>query len=121
MESTLHTKFTDTPEILDIVDLSRKLLIGLKSGSTPKFALDVGCVIPLYLAGMKCSATSVRREAIELILTYPRIEGLWDSVVPGNIMQQILDVEEVYEDRVRGRIPDWARMNSVQINVNTWG
>jgi hypothetical protein len=49
LETTLHTKFTDTPEMWDIVDLTRKILIGLKSRSTPKFALDVGVVIPLYL------------------------------------------------------------------------
>jgi hypothetical protein len=113
LETTLHTKFTDTPEMWDIVDLTRKVLVGLKSGSTTKFALDVGVVIPLYLVGVKCSATSVRREAIELMFKYPRREGLWDSVVAGHIVQWILDVEGVYEDVARGRIPDWARMHSV--------
>lgn len=54
------------------------------------------------------------------MLSYPRREGLWDSVVAGNIVQWVLDVEEVYADRALGRIPDWARMNSVQMNVNTW-
>jgi hypothetical protein len=76
LETTLHSKFTDTSEMWDVVDLSRKILVGLQSGSTPKFALDVGIVIPLYLVGVKCSATSVRREAIELLLNCPRREGL---------------------------------------------
>jgi hypothetical protein len=120
LETTLHTKFIDTPEMWDVVDLSRKVLIGLQSGSTPKFALDVGVVIPLYLVGIKCSVTSVRREAIELLLTYPRREGLWDSVVAGNVVQWILDVESVYEDRARGRIPNWARINSVTMTVDSW-
>lgn len=119
LETTLHTKFQDTPEMWDIVDLSRKVLVGLQSGPTPKFALDVGVVIPLYLVGIKCSATSVRREAIELLLKYPRREGLWDSVVSGNVVQWILDVESVYEDRPRGIIPNWARVHSVEMAVDT--
>ncbi len=36
LEMTLHTKFTDTPEIWDTVDLSREILVGLQSGLTPK-------------------------------------------------------------------------------------
>jgi len=120
LETTLHTKFQDTPEMWDIVDLSRKILISLGSSSGPKFALDVGVVIPLYLVGVKCSSTSLRREAIELLLKYPRREGLWDSVVAGNVVEWILDVESVYEDRARGRIPEWARVNSMEMVVDTW-
>lgn len=120
LETTLHIKFTDTPEMWDIVDLSRKILTGLKSGPTPRFALDVGVVIPLYLVGIKCSATSVRREAIELLLKYPRREGLWDSVVSANVVQWVLEIEGAHEDRARGRIPDWARMHTMTMNVDTW-
>ena len=100
--------------------MSRKILIALKSGHTPKFALDVGVVIPLYLVGIKCSATSVRREVIQLMKTYPRREGLWDSVVAGAVVEWILEVESVYEDRARGRIPDWARVHSVEMVADTW-
>jgi hypothetical protein len=82
----------------DIVDLTRKILIGLKSRSTPKFALDVGAVIPLYLIGIKYSAISDRREATELILKYPSGEGLWDSIFAGHIVQYILDAEGFYKD-----------------------
>ena len=49
----------------------------------PKIALDLGVIIQLYLVAMKCSATSVRREAIELLLNYPRWEELWDSLCQG--------------------------------------
>ena len=62
-----------------------------------KIALDLDVIIPLYLVAVKCSATSVRREAIELLLNYPRWEGLWDSLVSGNIAKWIMDVESVYE------------------------
>ncbi|KAH8795671.1 hypothetical protein BGZ57DRAFT_747773 [Hyaloscypha finlandica] len=120
LETTLHTKFQDTPEMWDIVDLSRKILARVESGSTPKFALDVGIVIPLYLVGVKCSATSLRREVIELMHASPRREGLWDSVVAGSVVRWILDVEAVYEDRARGLIPNWARVNSVGMVVDIW-
>jgi hypothetical protein len=120
LETTLHTKFQDTPEMWDIVDLSRKIIARLQDGTTPKFALDVGVVIPLYLVGVKCSATNLRREAIELMLNNPRREGLWDSVVAGSVVQWILDIESVHEDRARGLIPAWARVNSVEMVVDTW-
>ena len=120
LETTMHTKFQDTPEMWHIVKLSRTILLALDSGSTPKFALDVGVVIPLYLVGIKCSAISVRQEAIELLQTYPRREGLWDSVVAGAVVKWILEVESVYEDTARGRIPDWARVQSLEMLVNTW-
>jgi hypothetical protein len=63
----------------------------------PKISLDVDVTIPLYLVVVKCSATSVRREAIELLLNYPRWEGLWDSLVSVNIAKWVMDVESVYE------------------------
>ena len=60
----------------------------------PKITLDVGAIIPLYLVAMKCSATSARREAIELLLNYPRWEGLWDYCVRE---YRQMDFESVYE------------------------
>jgi hypothetical protein len=36
LETTLHTKFTDTSEMWDAVNLSREILVGLRSGSIPK-------------------------------------------------------------------------------------
>lgn len=39
--------------------------------------------------------------------------------MPGNMVQCILDVESVYEDGVRGRIPNWVRLQSVTMTVNT--
>jgi hypothetical protein len=46
-------------------------------------------------------------------------EGLWDSVMAGNVVQWVLDVEVVYADRTLGCTLDWVRMNSVQMNINT--
>ena len=119
VKTTLHTSYEHLPEMWEIVDLCRKILIGLKSDKTPKFALDVGVVIPLYLVGIKCSVTSVRREAMELLFDYPRREGLWDSCVAGSIINWIMTVEGVYEDRARGAIPAWARINSLDMSVDT--
>jgi hypothetical protein len=36
LETTLHTKFTDTPKKWDAVDRSREILVGLQSGLSPK-------------------------------------------------------------------------------------
>lgn len=118
VETSLQTKPTDTPEMWDIVDLCRKVLIELGGSGSPRFALDVGVVIPLYLVGIKSSVVSLRRDAQELLTNYPRREGLWDSVVSGKVVEWILEVEMVYEDRARGQIPAWARMRSMGMIVN---
>ena len=58
------------------------------------FALDLGIVPPLFVVATKCRARKLRREAIRLLLSSPRREGMWDSILCGKAAQWIMEVEE---------------------------
>jgi hypothetical protein len=58
------------------------------------FALDLGIVAPLFVAATKCRDRKLRREAIRLLMSSPRREGMWDSILSGRVAQWIMEIEE---------------------------
>lgn len=67
------------------------------------FALDLGIVPPLFVVATKCRNRKLRREAIRLLLSSPRREGMWDSILSGRVAQWIMEIEE--EDLTRWEGP----------------
>jgi hypothetical protein len=60
----------------------------------PSFALDLGIVPPLFVVATKCRDRKLRREAIRLLASSPRREGMWDSILCAKVSQWIMEVEE---------------------------
>ena len=60
----------------------------------PSFALDLGIVPPLFVAATKCRDRRLRREAMRLLMSSPRREGMWDSILCGKVAAWIMEVEE---------------------------
>lgn len=58
------------------------------------FALDLGIVPPLFVVATKCRERKLRREAIRLLMSSPRREGMWDSTLCGKVGEWIMEVEE---------------------------
>ncbi|KAH8805736.1 hypothetical protein F5884DRAFT_680551 [Xylogone sp. PMI_703] len=58
------------------------------------FALDLGIVPSLFVVGTKCRDRRLRREAIKLLFTSPRREGMWDSMLSGHAARWIMHNEE---------------------------
>ncbi|KAG0648633.1 Aspercryptin biosynthesis cluster N [Hyphodiscus hymeniophilus] len=58
------------------------------------FALDLGIVPPLFVVATKCRDRKLRREAIRLLMSAPRREGMWDSILCGKVGTWIMEVEE---------------------------
>ncbi|KAH8600109.1 hypothetical protein B0O99DRAFT_503521 [Bisporella sp. PMI_857] len=67
---------------------------GLFSHIKASFALDIGIVAPLFVVATKCRDRKLRREAIRLLMSSPRREGMWDSILCGKVSQWIMEVEE---------------------------
>jgi hypothetical protein len=67
---------------------------GSYSHLKPSFALDLGIVPPLFVVATKCRDRTLRREAIALLMSSPRREGMWDSFLCGKVSQWIMEVEE---------------------------
>lgn len=58
------------------------------------FALDLGIVPPLFVVATKCRDRKLRREAIRLLMSSPRREGMWDSLLSGRAATWIMEIEE---------------------------
>jgi len=94
----------------DVVNLARRFLEDFERGRKPRFSLSLGIILPLYILGMKCRAQSIRREMVRLLISYPRREGLWDSVMAGKIIQWSQEMEEEYLDDGE-MVPLWAKIH----------
>ncbi len=85
-----------TSELTETVALARELVDNpQKSMLGDSYSLDIGVVMPLVVVGWKYRHRRLRRKIIEIFLTVPRIEGIWDMVVSGKVMQWIRGIEEV--------------------------
>ncbi|PHH88326.1 hypothetical protein CDD83_7680 [Cordyceps sp. RAO-2017] len=60
----------------------------------PSFSADLGIVPPLFVVATKCREPRTRRQAIQLLRSSARREGMWDSELAANIGQWIMQVEE---------------------------
>ncbi|KAL7816366.1 hypothetical protein V8C44DRAFT_370140 [Trichoderma aethiopicum] len=63
-------------------------------GIKPSFSADLGIVPPLFVVATKCREPTVRREAIRLLRSSARREGMWDSELAANIAQWVMEIEE---------------------------
>ena len=60
----------------------------------PSFSADLGIVPPLYVVATKCRDPVIRRQAIRLLTSSSRREGMWDSDLCARIGAWVADVEE---------------------------
>jgi hypothetical protein len=60
--------------------------------NTFKVAMEIIC--PLYHVTRQCPHLSMRKEAILLLLSHPRREGMWDSILSGKVAEWMLKLEQ---------------------------
>lgn len=65
----------------------------------PSFSADLGIVPPLYVVATKCRNPIIRRQAIQLLRSSSRREGMWDSELTARIGIWIMDIEEEGADQ----------------------
>ncbi|THV46208.1 hypothetical protein BGAL_0406g00080 [Botrytis galanthina] len=75
---------------------------------TGRFTFDSGIISQIYVVALKCRNFPIRSEAISLLLSKSWREGVWDSVVAGNIAKAVVGLEE--EGREAGFIPESKRV-----------
>jgi hypothetical protein len=76
------------------------------------FCFDTRVIVPLWVVGLKCREPTIRRDAINMLLSNPRREGIWDSVFAGKVLQWAMAVEEEFMEH--GCVPGWARLGGVK-------
>lgn len=60
----------------------------------PSFSADLGIVPPLFVVATKCREPRLRRQAIQLLRSSARREGMWDSELAANIGHWVMQIEE---------------------------
>ncbi|EXU96582.1 Zn(2)-Cys(6) zinc finger domain protein [Metarhizium robertsii] len=68
----------------------------------PSFSADLGIVPPLFVVATKCREPRLRRQAIQLLRSSARREGMWDSELAANIGLWVMQIEESYGDLSMG-------------------
>lgn len=76
------------------------------------YTSEIQVVGPLYAIAWRCPKKSLRLKAISLLLSNPRREGLWDSVLGGKLAEWILLSEEEFKGEY---MPE--NMKSVSVGV----
>jgi Fungal specific transcription factor domain len=80
------------------------------------FTFESELLIPLHVTALKCPHPKLRREAIGLLSSRPRREGLWDGRAAARLAEWIMNVEEVnLED---GYVPNEMRMTQITANFD---
>lgn len=86
-----------------VINLVRPLIVGAeqdaKNGKPPlTFSSDFGLVGPLYYVCINCPTVAIRTAAMELLLRCPRREGMWDSAMVAQMIQQFWDLEAKHNE-----------------------
>jgi len=61
----------------------------LAAGPVPLLTPDVGIIAPLFFVATKCADSALRLEAIEILASRPRREGMWDAEVAIKIIEDV--------------------------------
>lgn len=85
----------------------------------PSFSADLGIVPPLFVVATKCREPRIRRQAIQLLMSSARREGMWDSELAANIGQWIMQVEEYDERLPPGAMPTKPIPEEKRVMVKT--
>ncbi|OGM50822.1 C6 zinc finger domain protein [Aspergillus bombycis] len=68
--------------------------IDKRTNNQSKFCLDGQVIGPLYYAATKCRSPAIRRRAIDLLIRYGKIEGMWDAKRYAAVANLVMEVEE---------------------------
>lgn len=106
-----------TPTCKAIVSLSRKLFKYYDTNNADiRFSFDLHVVMPLFITGLRCRHFGIRRQAIALLFSYPRRDGIWDSMMAAKTVSWIADIDE--EDGLEGNaVPENTGVIDIRIEA----
>lgn len=110
---------SDPQDYIRVVELAREILETDGRSSVPGkavFTFETTVVVGILMVATTCPQISVRRQAIELLLKYPRREGLLDSRMVVKIATWMLNQEE--GEAVEGLIPEASKLEIVSNNFD---
>ena len=93
MLSPLEAYYGQTTKLRELMDLIKSLLATASSNDSG-FSMEINFVVPLSRICYRFRHRVLRQEAIRLLLSYPRREGLFDGVLIGRYSQWLAEIEE---------------------------
>jgi hypothetical protein len=113
MDQTIYDSYNNMfSEIVDLLEQSLEMQPVSGRSRPTNYSLAGRAVSTLWITGIRCREKTIRRKAIELLLKYPRREGVWDGLFSAKIMKFVMDLEEQYlEDEY---VPGWARISAIR-------
>jgi hypothetical protein len=91
MLDPMESYYGQTNMLAELIQLIKELLEGYDDTG---FSLEMTFLIPLTMVLYMFRHRGLRQEAIRLLLSYPRREGLWDGMVIGKYSQWIAELDE---------------------------
>jgi hypothetical protein len=95
---------TDSTDQENIVREAREILhlpkdftgrtSGLQCKAKKTFSIDLGIIVAINIVYNMYSDRAIRREALNILRSSPRREGVWDSVLTAGIDTWLMDLEE---------------------------
>jgi hypothetical protein len=82
-----------TPYFRVVVALTKSLVNAETKEHQSSFIPEMGILPPIYFTAMKCRDPEVRQEAMNILQSTQRREGLWDSTTEWQVAQRVLDLE----------------------------
>ena len=103
------------PLFAEMISLARSVL--QHPDTQPNtFTFNAQTIKPLYTVACQCPNSTLRRQAISMLLLMPRREGFWDSVLSGKLAQWIMVVEE--EDLDGDYVPEETKIRSLSVSAD---
>ncbi|PWY75413.1 hypothetical protein BO70DRAFT_340431 [Aspergillus heteromorphus CBS 117.55] len=99
------------------VALAKTLLISSTAQSNmPSFSIGMGIIAPLFFCAFKCRDWYIRREALLLLRSCQRQEGLWTTPGAVLVLERLIEIES--EGLLPGDlVPEAARIDSIHVNI----
>lgn len=80
------------------------------------FMFDAQTVKPLYTVASQCPRITLRCQAISMLMSSPRREGFWNSVLCGTVAQWVLGIEK--EDTDDDYILEETKIQNSAVEAN---
>ena len=94
----------------------------ITASSAPRMAVsfDLGIIMPLYLTTSRCRHPLIRRQALRMLMTNPRREGIYLSWITGLVAGVIIDIEEtgLHNPQTCQDVPLANRIDLIQMHYN---
>jgi hypothetical protein len=124
--------FTEERQFAMIMDLTTQLIeakaaskvpFSRKTTHRPVFMSTLGVVVALYIVATRAPEYDMRRKAINILLEYPRREGMWDGPLAGKIALETLVLEEESTRQQLGLVysdPPFMITHASQVPTDLW-